>query len=356
MMYSCSHPNDTPHTQVRRTGRRIETVTVDIHCHLHAPEADDLVPDKGQMAQESIVRFATEETRAINQAMLADIRSRLVDPQVRIADMDRLGIDIQAISPNPFQYYYWTEPELGRAVARSVNDRLAEVAAQTPDRFVALGTVPLQHTDFAIAELERITSQLGMRGVEINTHINGEELSAERLRPFWAKAEELNILVFLHPIGFTEGQRLGEHYLNNLIGQPLESSLAISQLIYGGVLENHPGLKICVPHGGGYLPMFSGRLDHAYHTRSDCRHGVSKEPSAYLKQLYFDTVVFSNEHLAHLVSLYGASQLLLGTDYPYDMGEPDAVGFVTRTPSLSDGQKQAICGGNAMRLLGIGKT
>lgn len=353
MMYSCSPSGGNGSQVVRpRSGAR-GGITVDIHCHMHTPAADDLINDKTPLAAESIVKFATEETNALNRDMLAGIRHKLVDPKERLADMDRMGIDVQAISPAPFQYYYWTDSEVCRATSRCVNDRLAEIAAEHSDRFVALGTVPLQKTELAIEELERIVKKLGMRGIEINTNVNGEELSTERLRPFWAKVEELGALVFMHPMGFTEGQRLTDHYLNNLVGQPLESTIAVSHLIFGGVLDSHPGLKICIAHGGGFLPVYSGRMDHAYRARSDCRHGVSKQPSEYLKQLYYDTVVFSREHLVYLVERYGADHLMLGTDYPYDMAEPDPVGLITGTSSLTDTQKLEICGGNAARLLGI---
>jgi aminocarboxymuconate-semialdehyde decarboxylase len=353
MFYSCSPSDGRGGGVVRpRSGKR-GSVTIDIHCHMHTPAADELIADKSPLAMESIVRFATEETNKLNREMLAGIRGKLIDPKQRLADMDRLNIDIQAISPAPFQYYYWAEPEVCRATSRVVNDRLAEIAAEHPDRFVAMATVPLQDTRIAIEELQRVVKQHGMRAIEINTNVNGEELSAERLRPFWARVEELGILVFMHPMGFTEGQRLSDHYLNNLVGQPLESTLAISQLIFGGVLDSYPGLKICIAHGGGFLPVYSGRMDHAYRARSDCRHGVTKQPGEYLKQLYYDTVVFDHDHLTYLVERYGADHLLLGTDYPYDMAEPDPVAFIAGTPALSEAQKDQICGGNAARLLGI---
>jgi len=322
---------------------------------MHTPSADDLIIDKTPLASESIVRFATEETSTLNREMLASIRDKLVDPQACLADMDRMGVDVQAISQAPFQYYYWTEPEVGRATSQCVNDRLSEITAQHSERFVALGTMPLQHIEFAIAELERAIKKLGMRGIEINTNVNGEELSSGRLQPFWARVEELDALVFVHPMGFTEGHRLSDHYLNNLVGQPLESAIAISHLIFGGTLERHRGLKICIAHGGGFLPVYTGRMDHAYGARSDCRHGVKKHPSDYLKQLYFDSVVFSEEHLAHLVKLYGADRVLLGTDYPYDMAEPDPVKFVMAAGALDEKQKAKVCGLNAAHVLGMTK-
>lgn len=213
--------------------------------------------------------------------------------------------------------------------------------------------MPLQDTTLAIEELQRIVTDFGVRGIEINANVNAEELSGDRLHPFWAKVESLDILVFMHPMGFTEGQRLTEHHLNNLVGQPLGSTLAISHLIFAGVLDAHPGLRICVARGGGFLPGYPGRMDHAYHARSHCRHGASRPPSEYLKQFYYESVVFDPAQLSMLVSRYGADQVLLGSDYPYAMGDPDPVGFVRKAPSLGKRDIQAICGGNAARLLDL---
>lgn len=265
--------------------------------------------------------------------------------------MDRDGIDIQAISPSP-QYYYWAEPELGRETARLVNNRIAEIVASHPDRFVGMGTVPLQAPELAVAELERLVKQLGLRGVEIGTNVAGAELSDDRFRPFFAKAQELGILIFMHPAGFTHAQRLADHYFINVIGNPLDTTVAVSHLIFGGVLDAYPKLKICLAHGGGYAAAYSGRFDHAFEARSDCRRLIKRPPTRYLKKLYFDTIVFTHHQLEYLTNLYGSDHIILGTDYPYDMALPEAVKFVT-SAKLSRADKAAILGGNAARLLQI---
>lgn len=324
--------------------------TVDIHCHVAVPEASRLIDPALFAAKEPAVRFATPASREINRAQQQSVLPQLTTAEARLADMDRLGIDVQAISPAPTQYYYWAEPELGRQTARIVNDRLAEIAAQHRERFVALGAVPLQAPELAVAELRRCVGELGMRGVEIGSQVDGLELADPRFRPFFAAAEELDVLIFLHPLGFTHGERLATHYLNNIIGNPLEATIAVSHLIFGGVLERHPGLKICVAHGGGYLPTYAGRMDHAFHARSDCRDHISRPPSAYLRRLFFDTVVFDPDHLGWLVAKYGADHVLMGTDYPYDMAEPDPVAFVSRL-ALGAEDRARIMGGNAARLL-----
>src|SRR5690606_13278543 len=216
------------------------------------------------------------------------------------ADMDRLGIDVQVISPVPTQYYYFAEGDLGREAARIVNDGIAAAVARHPERLAGMGTVPLQVPELAIAEMKRCVNDLGLRGIEISSNVAGRELADSTFRPFFAAAEEMGVLLFLHPLGFTHGQRLSEHYLNNLIGNPLESAIAVAHLIFGGVLDAHPGLKLCVAHGGGYLPTYWGRMDHAWRARSDCRQHISRPPSEYLRRLYFDTVVYDRRHLDFL--------------------------------------------------------
>jgi aminocarboxymuconate-semialdehyde decarboxylase len=266
--------------------------------------------------------------------------------------MDRAGIDIQAISPAPGQYYYWAPPDLARQSARLINERIAEIVAEHPDRFVGLAAVPLQAPELAVAELDYAVRKLGLRGVEINTNVAGEELSAERFRPFFAKAQELDVLIFLHPSGFTEGRRLAEHYFINVIGNPLDSTVAVHHLIFDGVLEDYPGLKIVVAHGGGYLPAYSGRIDHAHSARTDCRRVIKKKPTSYLKKLYFDTIVFTHHQLEYLAQQYGSNHILLGTDYPYDMALPNAVRFV-ESAGLGETDKAAMLGLNAAKLLKI---
>jgi len=267
--------------------------------------------------------------------------------------MDVMGIDMQAISPAPVQMYYWTEPDLGLATARAVNDNIADLVARHPDRFVGLGTVPFQAPELAVRELERLVHSLGMRGIEISSNVDGTDFSDPKFRPVFAKCEELGVLLFMHPSGFTEGRRFGDHYFSNVIGIPLESTIAVHHLIFGGVLDAYPGLKIVVAHGGGYLPAYSGRIDHAASARPDCCEHIKEDPTAYLKRLHFDTMVFTHHQLEYLVGQYGADHVLMGTDYPYDMGEIDPIGFVESAAALDDEQRRRIFGGNAARLLGI---
>jgi aminocarboxymuconate-semialdehyde decarboxylase len=352
MFFSCSPVAAQSRPTVVRSRRGVQKhFTVDIHCHVETPEATDLVRG-ARHPPEAAMQFSNDATREVNRQQQINIQTAITSVAARLKHMDRTGIDIQAISTGPGQYYYWAEPDLGRQTARLINENIARICADHPDRFVGLATVPLQAPDFAVAELERAVKELGLRGVEICTNVNGEELSAPKFRPFFAKAEELGILIFMHPSGFTHGQRLSDHYFINVIGNPLDSTVAVHHLIFDGVLEDHPGLKIVVAHGGGYLPAYSGRIDHAHGARTDCRRVIKKKPTSYLKKLYFDTIVFTHHQLEYLAQQYGSSHILLGTDYPYDMALPNAVRFVEGA-DLGAADKAAMLGLNAAKLLKI---
>lgn len=331
---------------VRKKGRHL---VVDIHAHLNVAAAEATLRQAMPKLPKGLP-FSCPASDAVNARMFAQIGSRLNGVAERLADMDRLGVDVQALSPNPGQYYYFAPAELGRDLSRAINDGVAEAVAQAPDRLIGIGTVPLQDVTMAIAEMRRVVGDCNMRGIEIGSNVGGRDLSAEEFRPFFAAAEELGVMLFLHPLGFTQGERLSNHYLNNLIGNPLESTIAVSHLIFGGVLEAYPGLKLCVAHGGGYLPAYRGRMDHAFCTRDDCRQHISRKPSSYLKQLWFDSLVFDPGQLDYLVATYGADHICMGSDYPFDMGEPDPVRFLNH---LDETDRAKVMGQNACELLSL---
>lgn len=337
-----------PHApiMVQQRGRHL---VVDIHAHLNVALAETRIRSEIPDLPRGLP-FSCPASDAVNARQFQQIGAKLNGVTERLADMDRLGVDVQALSPNPGQYYYFTPPELGRELSRTINDGIAEACAQAPDRLVGIGTVPLQNTEMAIAEMRRCVTEGGLRGIEIGTSVGPRELADDSLRPFFAAAEELGVLLLLHPLGFTHGERLREHYLNNVIGNPLESTIAVSHLIFGGVLDAYPGLKMCVVHGGGYLPGYWGRMDHAWRARDDCRGQIARPPSSYLRQLWFDTLVFDRAQLDFLVATHGADRLCLGSDYPFDMAEPDPVGFVAGLPET---ERAKILGENAARLLGL---
>jgi aminocarboxymuconate-semialdehyde decarboxylase len=234
-----------------------------------------------------------------------------------------------------------------------VNDGLAEFVAGKPDRFVALGTVPMPDGHEAAEELERCMRRLGFKGVQILTNVAGRELSDPAFAPFWKKAEELQALVVIHPNGFTEAGRLQRFYFNNVIGNPLETTIALHYLIFDGVLERHPGLKLLAVHGGGYLGAYPGRIDHVWGARSDGHAGLPHPPTTYLKRVYVDTVVFTPHQLRALVDFFGVDHVLMGTDYPFDMADYEPIEHVASVESFDDATRAALVGGNAKRLLGL---
>ena len=327
--------------------------TLDIHCHVTSLKAAAMVEGNEAVSRWFLETQASPASQAVNRQNGVRTRAQGTSPEQRIADMDLMGIDIQAISPAPRQTYYGADPELGLAVSRVQNDEIAAIVAKYPDRFTGLGTIPLQSPEHAIAELERLHRSLGMRGIEILTHVAGEDLSADRFRKIFQRIEELGLVVFMHPDGFTEARRFHDHYFANVIGNPFDSTVALHHLIFGGVLEDCPGLKLVVAHGGGYLPAYAGRIDHAASARPDTATRLKRMPGEYLRRVYFDSLVYTHAQLEFLVAQYGADHILVGTDYPADMGEIDPIGFIERSPNLDDATRRAILGGNAARLLGL---
>jgi aminocarboxymuconate-semialdehyde decarboxylase len=338
-----------PHSKAGRTVRP-SSITIDVHSHVAVPEAAKFVKPYLDVTTFPLVNFATPDTRALNQQQDADRASRMTQYDERLADLDEMGVDLQVVKPPPPQCYYTLPVEIADQATRMVNDGLAEYVARRADRFIAFGTVPLQDSAAAAVELERCVKQLGFKGVQILTNVAGRELSDPAVAPFWAKAEQLGVLVVIHPNGFTQADRLSRYYFNNVIGNPLDTSIALHYMIFDGVLERHPNLKILAVHGGGYLAAYSGRIDHAWGARSDSRGDLSKPPTSYLRKVYFDAVVFTPHQLKYLVEVFGADRILMGTDYPYDMAESDPIAHLI-SAELDAASVTAIAGGNVRRLL-----
>jgi aminocarboxymuconate-semialdehyde decarboxylase len=345
-------------TAARREGKpgrelRPSSTTIDIHSHVAIPAAAAFVRPHLDPASLALTHFADAGTKALNQKQEEDIRARITGYDERLADMDAMGIDMQLVLPPPNQCTYTVPLDIAVKAARMINDGLAHYVAKKPDRFAALGTVPLSDGAEAAKELERAMTTLGMKGAEILTNVAGREISEPQYAPFWKKAEQLGALVVIHPNGFTEAKRLTRFYFNNVIGNPLETTIALHHLIFDGVIERHPNLKILAVHGGGYLPAYCGRIDHAWGARSDSHGDLPRPPTSYLKKIYFDTVVFTPHQLAQLVRLFGADHVIMGTDYPFDMAEHDPIGHVALVEELDASTIAAIAGGNARRLLGL---
>jgi len=312
-------------------GRRVKTV--DVHSHCVIPETLVMLGLKVETQRRGLVMVVAD----------------------RVREMDEQGIDVEALSINPF--WYRAERDLAREVIRIQNEKLAELCAAQPDRFVAFASVALQYPDLAVEQLQHGVKNLGLRGAAVGASVAGDEFSHPKFHPFWAKAEELGVLIFIHPQSTPDLARRfkGNGWLSNVIGNPLDTTIALSHLIFEGTLDRFPGLKICAAHGGGYLPSYAARSDHGCRVSPelcDTTIQLKKKPTEYLRQLYFDSLVFTAEALRHLATEVGSSQIVIGTDHPIPW-QDKAVDHVLNTPSLSDAERVAILGETAARLLGI---
>ena len=322
-------------------GRRI--TVVDIHAHTFVPEVWEVVRDT---------------------PLAAAAKNNLTGPialgpgtAARLQYMDKEGIDYQAINVNAWGYN--ADRALATDVVRVQNEKIAEAVAKNPDRFVGMAALALQHPDLAAEQLDYAVRKLGLRGAAVGGSVEGQELSDRKFDPFWAKAEELGVMLFMHPQqapGTTRNMRLqGKGGLGNTIGNPLETTVFLSHLIYEGTLDRFPGLKICGAHAGGYLPSYSGRSDalcgRGGGNGDDCR-ALERKPSEYFRnQLYIDSMIFQEAGLRHLIEQVGADHIFYGTDYPFDW--PVGIDFILNARMLTNAQKEAILGGNLVKLLRI---
>jgi predicted TIM-barrel fold metal-dependent hydrolase len=316
-------------------GKRIKTI--DVHAHCHFREAGVLFGADAAAAQLPPVNGAGEAFIEIDK---------------RLAAMDAQAIDLEVLSINPF--WYGRERDLAGQIVKLQNEKLAELCASKPDRFAAFASLTLQAPDLAVQELETAVKKQGLKGAAIGGIVNGVEFSDPKFNPVWAKAEELGVPLFIHPQGVPELNKRfsGNGWLANTIANPLETTIALSHLIFEGTFDRFPGLKVIAAHGGGYLPAYADRSDHACLVApKGCNPEVKlkKAPTEYLKQIYFDSLVFEPEAIRHLVAQVGASQVVIGSDYPYPW-EPHPVDRIFAATSLSDDEKAEILGGTAAKL------
>jgi predicted TIM-barrel fold metal-dependent hydrolase len=337
------HPANAQQQPVRQTlpvaigGKRIKTIDVHSHCYFLAAGAllggDPLAPLPNNNG-------ASEAVIAIDK---------------RLAAMDSQAIDMEVLSINPF--WYNRERDLAAQIVKVNNEKLAELCASKPDRFAAFASLSLQAPDLAVQELETAVKKQGLKGAAIGATMNGEEFSNPKFHPVWAKAEELGVPLFIHPQGLPELKKrlAGNGFLNNTVGYPTETSIVLSHLIFEGTFDRFPGLKVIAAHGGGYLPSYPDRADHSCLVSPvNCNPDIKlkKQPSEYLKQIYFDSLVFTPEAIRHLVAQVGASQLVIGSDYPYPW-QLQPVDHIFASTSLSDDEKADILGRTAAKLFNV---
>jgi aminocarboxymuconate-semialdehyde decarboxylase len=346
----------TPRRSARREkGDIARDYTVDMHCHVLNLDVEKLVagcPKKASELEEQVRNSGSLSAEHNRKLFATSYLPKLTDIAARVADMDAMGVNLQVVSPSPNQYYYWTDADLSEEVVRITNENLAEIVANDPDRFLALGTVSLQEPQLAAEQAEEAVRKLGLKGIEISTIINETDASDRRFEPFWKKMNELGAVVFMHPHTNTLGPRLSQHYLSNIVGQPAETAITLSKMIFDGLFDRHEGIKLCASHGGGYLPLSISRSDHGYSVRPESC-ACQLKPSEYLKRIWFDTVIYDPVHLKRLIEQVGIGQIVIGTDYPFDMGHYTPHDLVEAVEGLSADDRRRIFGGNAVELLGL---
>jgi aminocarboxymuconate-semialdehyde decarboxylase len=327
-------------------------LVIDTHGHLLVPEAGALAEGHPGEAVDAAAERAsfTGDSIAANQAQIKRVWPQLTSVQRRLADLDAIGVDIQVVGPMPM-HRYWAGPKLASKLTATINEAIAAHCAQGQGRLYGLGTLPLQHPHVAVRELERGVTELGLKGVSVSTNVAGRELADPAFDPIWEAAADLGAVVFIHPWGCSLGPRLRAQFLGNTFGQPAETGLALSHLIFGGTLDRYPGLKLLAAHGGGFLPTYAGRSDHAWAVRPDAR-GCQLAPSEYLRRMWYDALVYTPRALRHLVEAVGADKVVLGTDYPFDMGVTDPVERAAAA-GLPAADLTAILSGNAATLFGL---
>lgn len=317
-------------------------LTVDFHAHAQSPKAMELISAAASNPGGEVNPHNHELARTRYTPAFRDVN-------VRLHTMDRERIDMQAVSPAP-NYAYWADEALSDRIVTASNEHVAELCATNPDRFVGLCHVSLQFPELAAQQLGTAITRLGMRGVEIGSRVEDVDLDDPSLDPFWAAAQALRAPIFIHPSGTTLGKRVAKYYLGNVIGNPLDTTIALTNLIFGGVLERFPMLNVVAAHGGGYLPSYFARSVHGHQVRPEM-HTISRPPTEYLRRIWVDNLVFEPLYVAHLVTVMGASRVVLGTDYPFDMGQENPVDLVEAVPGLTAADQDKIKGGNAIELL-----
>jgi aminocarboxymuconate-semialdehyde decarboxylase len=281
-----------------------------------------------------------------------DIESNCFHPPSRIADCDRYGVDVQVLSTVPVMFSYWAQPKDTHDLARILNDHIAEVVREFPKRFVGLGTLPLQDPELSIRELERCTNDLNLAGVQIGTHVDGVNLDDPRIVSVLAEAERLGVCVFVHPWDMFGKERMGKYWLSWLVGMPAETALAICTLIFAGVFDRLPKLRIGFAHGGGSFPGTIGRIDHGYACRPDlCAVDSARPPREALDKFYVDALVHDADTLRTLLKLIGPSRVALGTDYPFPLGEAEPGKLIRSLPELSKSDRARLLAGTALEFL-----
>jgi len=324
---------------------------IDLHAHFIPRDYLNITDREGHKYGPAIGKNASgEEVLMIGDRLAGPVLAQVCDPERRIRDMDGTGLDAQAISISPTNVFYNINDEDGLDSSQKYNDAIAEVVRAHPDRFVGIATVPMQNVSEAVQELERSVHELGLKAVEVLSNINGKNLDEPELWPFYQKAQDLDIPIFVHPHNVAGADRMRKYWLANLIGNPLDTSIAIASIIFGGVLESFPRLKFLFAHAGGFAPFIRGRWERGYRFVDECR-STPKPPSEYFELIYFDTVVHFGPALKYLIDTVGDDKVVLGSDSPYVMGDLDPVITLSNIAGISAASREKILEYNSVALL-----
>jgi aminocarboxymuconate-semialdehyde decarboxylase len=325
---------------------------IDFHSHIIPTSFVEAVENDSRRLKARTTGTGAERKVVHDQGYVYPLFEEFIDPAAKIRAMDHKGIDISVLSPAPPTFTYWADPELAVEVTTLVNDGVKSFVSTNPDRFRGMGILPMQHPEAALTELDRLVQVHGFRAVQIGTGIEDSKLSEPRFRPVLKRAEELGVFVLAHPYYIGNKAGLEDYYLTNLIGNPLETTLMAADLMFSGVLDELPNLKLGLAHGGGFLPYQIGRLVHGHKVRSETRANSKTSPLELLRRLYFDTLVFEPKALGHLVSLVGADRVFLGTDAPFDMGDESPLNTIAGAPDITEAERKRISSQTALELLG----
>lgn len=328
-------------------------MTFDMHTHMIPPEFIEAISKPSSRWQAKLEQRGGQSWVVHDQGYGYPLSPGFHNTSARLADMARMKLDMAAVSVSPTLFYYCAEPKLAADLAKIANDGIYVLTKERPDKFVGIGTLPMQDLALAIQELRRCARDLSFKAILIGTNVEGVQFDEPPFLPFFKECEALGVLVIFHPYYVGTKTMFARYYLTNLYGNPLDTAMVIASLIFGGVLDQCPKLRVGFVHGGGFFPYQLGRLKHGYEVRNETKVNGAKSPEKYVHQLYFDSVVFMHKQLRFLVDWAGSDHVMLGTDYAFDMGEFAPVDFVNGA-GLSPGQTEAVLGGTARALFGVG--